>query len=301
MGCLPDTARVTCALGQLELLVSSDIIAGDTTAMATHVLPTADQLERADLPAGTDLTMTGVFSQYTAPIVPLAAERRPMWWSLAQIGRRLGHDVLPGGADPDVATDDDVLAHMARKARSTFEELRANDGALMSEPAVYGWVSEVLLDGRFNVAPAALVERLSGLGSPSPLVLIPRRQVRHMNSVHYRDGDRFEVLMHPDDGLSAGATDGGHVVVTSATGNGHRLGSFRLRRSSRRGLGSPRVGRHERELPHQQPRSHRTAHRDAAFVGHCSNDFTSAVPDGRIVLLTMPEGDCRCTDSTTWQ
>jgi len=66
----------------------------------------------------------------------------------------IGPDILPGGADPDVTTgDDDVLAHTARRARSCFEELRANDGVLMSEPAVHGWVSEGLLEGRFDVAP----------------------------------------------------------------------------------------------------------------------------------------------------
>jgi len=218
VGCLPDTTRVSASLRQLDLLVTCDIIAGDTTAIATHVLPSADQLERADLPAGIDLTMTGVFSQYTAAVVPPAVERRPMWWLLAQIGRRLGHDVLPGGLDPDVTTDDDVLAYMARKARCSFEELRTHDGALQSEPAVYGWVGDVLLDGHFDVAPTAFVDRLAALDVPESLVLIPRRQVRHMNSVHYRDGDRFEILVHPDDGRRAGIADGGAMVVTSATG-----------------------------------------------------------------------------------
>jgi anaerobic selenocysteine-containing dehydrogenase len=104
--------------------------------------------------------------------------------------------------------------------------LRSNDGALQSEAAVYGWVSAVLSDGRFNVAPAPFVERLAVLGTPEPLVLIPRRQVRHMNSVHYRNGDQFDVLIHPDDGRRAGVVDGAGVVVTSATGTVTGLARF---------------------------------------------------------------------------
>ncbi|MCU1345812.1 MAG: putative dehydrogenase, partial [Acidimicrobiia bacterium] len=222
VGCLPDTARVTEALSRLDLLVVSDIVSGPTTALATHVLPTADQLERADLPAGIDLTMTGLYSQYTPAVVPLAGERRPMWWLLAQIGRRLGHQVLPGGIDPDVATDDDVLAHLARRARTSFEELRAHDGALHGEPAEFGWVTAVLRDGRFDAAPAVLVERLAALASveaPESLVLVPRRQVRHMNSVHYRAGETPEVLVHPADAARAGVIDGARVVGSSTTGS----------------------------------------------------------------------------------
>ena len=37
------------ALQQLEVLATTEIIANETTALSTHVLPTKDQLERPDI------------------------------------------------------------------------------------------------------------------------------------------------------------------------------------------------------------------------------------------------------------
>ena len=45
----PDVSVLEPALRELDVLVSTDIIANPTTALSTHVLPTKDQLERADV------------------------------------------------------------------------------------------------------------------------------------------------------------------------------------------------------------------------------------------------------------
>ena len=45
----PDANDLVPALEQLEVLATIEIIANDTTALSTHVLPTKDQLERADV------------------------------------------------------------------------------------------------------------------------------------------------------------------------------------------------------------------------------------------------------------
>jgi formate dehydrogenase len=81
-----------------------------------------------------------------------------------------------------------------------------------------------LAEGRWNLAPAPLIERLARLEVPPPLALIPRRSARRMNSA-LRDLapttgklQDSEALVHPADALTAGVADGERVRVTSATG-----------------------------------------------------------------------------------
>jgi anaerobic selenocysteine-containing dehydrogenase len=95
----PDRNALEPALRSLDLLVSTDVIANPTTELSTHVLPTKGQLERADIALWDFLTPT-VSAQHTHPVVGPVGDRRSAWWVLAEIGRRLGHDL----ADPN-ATD----------------------------------------------------------------------------------------------------------------------------------------------------------------------------------------------------
>src|SRR5262249_50746934 len=71
----------------------------------------------------------------------------------------------------------------------------------MPEP---GWVStNVLPGGRWRLAPEQLVAQLATVAPPAAFSLIPRRQVRHLNSA-YRDlGDQPDVLVHPADAARA--------------------------------------------------------------------------------------------------
>jgi len=114
-----------------------------------------------------------------------------------------------------------------------------------------GWVERrVLTDGRWQLAPQPLVDQLETLEETAPLVLIPRRQWRHVNS--YGGGldsltarEPTEVLLNPADAAGAGVTDGAAVRV--ATGPGRSVvGVARLDDSIRRGaLSIP----HGREAP----------------------------------------------------
>jgi anaerobic selenocysteine-containing dehydrogenase len=227
----PEPDRLAAALATLDVVAVSDVVETETTAVATHVLPAVDQLERADVPWMLDAYQLEMASQYTPAVVAAGAERRPVWWQFAQLGRRLGLSVLPGGLDADGATDDDVIAQVARER---FDELRAAPTAIVADRPTSRWVHERLLpDGRWRLAPPALVAQLAELGSlaeattrvPAPLVLTPRRQLRTMNS-QLRDvgarRERAEVLLHPADaaelGGGTGVVDGDLVEVASAHG-----------------------------------------------------------------------------------
>ena len=91
------------------MLATIEIIANDTTALSTHVLPTKDQLERADVTLW-DFLSPRIAAQHTRPVVDPVGDRRSTWWVLAELARRLGHDLaVPTGDD---ATDDAVLARI---------------------------------------------------------------------------------------------------------------------------------------------------------------------------------------------
>jgi anaerobic selenocysteine-containing dehydrogenase len=55
--------------------------------------------------------------------------------------------------------------------------------------------------------------------APEPLVLVPRRQKRHLNSQLIFFGDRVEVLVHPDDAAAAGIGDGQPITVRNGLGS----------------------------------------------------------------------------------
>jgi len=223
----PDPDRTARALRRLEVLAVADIVENDLTAMATHVLPAAAQLERADLPMIEGVSLaTG--TQYTGAVVPLSAERRPVWWMLGQLGRRLGLDVLDG-ADPDRIGDDDLLAGLASAGGLAFADLVAAGPHGTVGPAVrFGWMHERLPEGRFRLAPEALVARLRAeIGAldavPPGLVLTPRRQPRSMNSARYDTPERREdpavVRCHPATLGALGLADGDRAEVRNAHGS----------------------------------------------------------------------------------
>lgn len=216
--CLPDTNHVRAALQKLDLLVVLEVMQTETTAIATHVLPVHAQLERPDVSMLNDLFNPIVSTQYTPAVLPQSSGRRSAWWTLARIGQALGETILPASLDIDTATDDDVVSYVV--GSDTVDKLRTADlpWAVSARP-VHGWVEDRLPIGRWDLAPRPLLEQLASMQtSPSPLVLIPRRQPKRMNGRMIRDGDRPEVLLHPVDAKAAGVGDGELVDVVSSVG-----------------------------------------------------------------------------------
>jgi anaerobic selenocysteine-containing dehydrogenase len=216
---LPETERLLAALDRLDALVVLETMHTETVDVATHVIACPDQLERSDLPT-LDLFSSAVSTHYTSPVVPRPEALVSMWRSIAEIGRVLGVDLLGDGADPADVGDDDVLARVARSR--DFESLRAAQSAVVAHPEVYEWAEARLPHGRWDIAPAPLVEQFATLAStsdgPSPLVVTPRRQPRHMNGQHFRDGDEPTALLHPADSAAHNINDGDLIDVVSATG-----------------------------------------------------------------------------------
>ena len=212
----PDANALVPALESLEVFATIEIIGNDTTALSTHVLPTKDQLERADVTLW-DFLLPVVAAQHTPPIVDPVGDRRSTWWVLAELGRRLGFDLAETSGEH--ATDAAMLAKLTAGGRCTFDEVAAAGWVEEPHELEAPWVEQHLDRlGGWRIAPPLLVDQLAGLEAPAPLVLTPRRQLRHLNSQLDFLGEVVEVIIHPTDATSAGVADGQSVIVRSAQG-----------------------------------------------------------------------------------
>ena len=247
----PDPAGTHEALASLDTLAVLDVAATPLTEMASHVLPVTAQLERADLSMLENVAFRNG-TAFTPAVVAPRAERRPVWWVLGHLARRLSVDALGGGRDPDALADVDVLRGLARGARVPFDEIVANGPHGTTTTPTDGWIhDQVLVDGRWRLAPDALVERLRaipGTDDSTGLRLIPRRQIRGVNATAYGPTDEARVVAHPLDLLDAGVADGEQVLVR--TRHGSVMGIARSDDGIARGTVSLTHGRDELLVSH---------------------------------------------------
>ncbi len=221
------------ALGQLDVLVAIDARPTETTALATHVLPMADHFERGDLLAG--YLQAQPFLRFAPAVLRPVGERRPQWWMLSELARRMG---LPayGSARRDAAladqvVDDETIAEMlTSNARRPWAEVRASTHGIRDESLAPGWLVPDRLPQRVDLAPQELVDQLAATasaGAPTaerPLVLINRRTAQQYNTLHRQITGRGRpavpsLLIHPDDADARGLHTGDRAVLTTAHGS----------------------------------------------------------------------------------
>lgn len=224
----PDENRLRPALQKLDVLATLDIIENETTALSTHILPTRDQLERPDVTLW-DFLSSRVAAQHTGAVVEPVGERRSTWWILAELMRRLGHE--PPGTLPDSdrseAADDAMVAAFAANARCSYADLADTGYVEVDNPLPAPWLDRhIEALGGWHLAPAILVDQWEQLhrsagaaaAAPGALLLVPRRQKRHVNAQFLYLGDSAEILLHPDDAAASGVADGQGVSVRSDRG-----------------------------------------------------------------------------------
>ncbi|MCU1376230.1 MAG: putative dehydrogenase [Actinomycetia bacterium] len=211
----PEPDRLRRALVRLDVLAVWDVVPTPTTAVATHVLPALDSLERADINLMTGPVASRVIARHTPAVVPGAGGGRATWWGIAAVAQRMGIDI---GIDPSTATDDDVLAAAFADARVGYDEVRRAGAAVCGEIDV-PWVEDsVLPDGRWQLAPVELVDELRAWRAPDAgLVLSPQRERGHVNSTLATGRPVAEV--HPDVAAVRDLRDGDLVRITTAAGS----------------------------------------------------------------------------------
>jgi anaerobic selenocysteine-containing dehydrogenase len=230
----PNSEKTREALASLEVLAVTELHPTLTTEMATHVLPTCDQLERHDLTFFLDRAFVLPFAQYTAPVVAPAGNRRPLWRVMAELGERMGLD-MPGSVRAD--DEEQLVAAQAKRSRVPFAELQAAKSGVVAEGVpLWDWlIPHKLPNGRLDLAPAVLVAELRAWAEASAadaaepgLRLICRRLPHQMNSdlqdLESQQRSPFPtLLMHPDDAGAAGLDDGATVTVANANGTTQAL------------------------------------------------------------------------------
>jgi anaerobic selenocysteine-containing dehydrogenase len=217
----PEPERLRRAFARLDALVALDVVETPLAAMATHVLPATGQLERADL-------VTETQTAYAPAVVRPVALRKPMWWSFAQLGRRLGLDVLGDALDPDETRDEALIERMATSARGGAAALLDAGPDGISPPAAYGWVRKrALPEGRFRLVPPGLLERLrERLARPvgeDRFVLVAARQLTRTNATPYmapaKSPDDVRLRVHPRDAEDLGFEPGARIQLKSSRGS----------------------------------------------------------------------------------
>ncbi|TCM20490.1 anaerobic selenocysteine-containing dehydrogenase [Novosphingobium sp. PhB165] len=224
----PDTNLLRRNLETLDLNVTFEIIGNETTALSTHVLPTKDQVERADI-SFWDTLAGSVSLLYTPPVVAPQGERRSAWWVIAQLMKRAGMRVAPHvpASDLDAGADDAMLASLMPYARAGFDEL-AREGAITKPLEFPGkWVDDhVERMGGWRLAPGVLVDTWHALleddeariGRAHPLCFISRRQRRKLNAALSFLGSPADIILHPRDAEAYGIVHGDPVRVSTKRG-----------------------------------------------------------------------------------
>ena len=224
LSAFPDARRTRNALAKLDALVVVDVVENEMTELATHVLPSKGQLERADLPFFYDQFSLDFSTQFTPAVTKPIGAAQSMWWIALRIAEESGVSMLPGGLSSS-SSDIDVLRHLASKSTVPFDDLQKD--RYFAESPVFGWVREaVLADGRWRLVPSEFRMQLARwrdvVPQPGPL-LTSRRRLRHLNSQHppmtnIEDDDEI-VLIHPDLATANGIEEGDSVIISTDDGS----------------------------------------------------------------------------------
>lgn len=221
----PQADLMADALAKLDVHATFEIVANETTALSTHVLPSRSQLERSDISLWDTLGFR-VSLQYTPAIAPPLGERRAAWWIIAGLMRRLGLPVPDDVPADDRApgADDAMLARLMPHARSRFAEVA--EQRYVEHPLDFParWVDDhVARIGGWRLAPPVLVEQLGHLladdgTAEHGLRFTARRQRRKLNASLDFLGAPAEALIHPEDAAARGIGDGEGLAARTPQG-----------------------------------------------------------------------------------
>jgi formate dehydrogenase len=253
----PDGAKLDEALAQLDLLVAIDFVQRESHRHAHWLLPAVHWLERDDLLAFTSNMHDEPYVHYGAKavdpppgarqewriFVDLAiAMRKPLFGAkglngfiratrrLARLTRRPALEFGPHWIDRLVV----ATGRKVNGRRIKWRDVMAHPHGWVLGPREFGHFGDALRtdDKKVHAAPPEFVSRTRELlAEPSPQAptgypfqLANRRNRHSMNSwlnelpgLH-PSGKHNEVVIHPDDAVALGISDGDRVKVFSAVG-----------------------------------------------------------------------------------
>ncbi|MDE2404260.1 MAG: molybdopterin-dependent oxidoreductase [Sphingomonadales bacterium] len=223
----PDANVLVPALAALDVFATFEVVANETTALSSHVLPTRDQTERPDISFWD--TLSGSLSMlYSPQVVSPAGDRRAAWWIIAQLMARMGLP-LPEGLPADdrqPGADEAMLARQMAGARCSFDALR--EAGVVSLPLEFPgqWVDDhIARIGGWRLAPEPLLAewratraRDAAAAGDTRLRFTARRQRRKLNASLSFLGSPADVILHPGDAAARGIAHGDAVRVRTDRG-----------------------------------------------------------------------------------
>ncbi|WP_380879814.1 formate dehydrogenase [Sphingomonas sp. DBB INV C78] len=217
---LPDPERTIAMLGKLDALIVLDILDTPLGKLATHVLPVAGQLERADV-------LVESHTMLAPAVVPPVGSRKASWRVLAELGERMGTSIF-GGRNASELTDEDAMRLLVEAGHGDFAALQAAGPEGIAHARRPEWVRHGLLaDNRWRIASPAFLARLRDLIGRPPaaagLHLLSGRQIGRVNSTGYvpsaKSRERPTIHINPADAANLGIADGQLATLKSDDGS----------------------------------------------------------------------------------
>lgn len=224
----PDGAKLDRALDRLDLMVSFDMYVTATSRHADYILPPCGPLEKDHYPFFFGPLAIRNYASYSPAIFDMPDGEKSDWEIVAELSLAI---LAQDGQDiPNIREPRDVLDNMLQSSPAglTLAEVEAAPNGIDLGPLQPCMAERLRTEnGRIQCAhPDFLVElqRFSAsleTEQPDVLRLIGRRHVRQNNSwLHnskrlLKGPDRCTLMIHPDDAMARGLTDGGMATVTS--------------------------------------------------------------------------------------
>lgn len=225
----PDTDRLAAALDTLEFNVMTEISANETSAAASHVLPTKGPLERVEFTRWDTLNWNANL-QLSEALLPVSGERRSAWWVISQIMRRadlpVANDIPVGHDEP--GADEAMLARLFSPiSRCSFDELKEQRFIQRDMEFPAPWVDRhIERVGGWKLMPDRIVAQWremraldeAEIGQPRPLVFTSRRQRRKLNAQLDFLGAEANALVSPADAEAHGISEGQPLRIRTTSG-----------------------------------------------------------------------------------
>ena len=224
----PDGAKLDRALDRLDLMVSFDMYVTATSRHADYILPPCGPLEKDHYPLFFGPLAIRNYASYSPAIFAMPDGEKADWEIVAELSLAI---LAQDGQDlPNIREPRDVLDNMLQSSPAglTLAEVEAAPNGIDLGPLQPCMAERLRTEnGKIHCAHPDFLAELQGFAAslddeqPDTLRLIGRRHVRQNNSwLHnskrlLKGPDRCTLMIHPDDAMARGLTDGGMATVTS--------------------------------------------------------------------------------------
>lgn len=228
----PDGAKLDRALEKLDLMVSFDMYVTETSRHADYILPPCGPLEKDHYPFFFGPLAVRNYASYSPAIFEIQDGEKADWEIIAELAREI---LATDGQDaPNIREPRDVLDNMLQSSPAglTLAEVEAAPNGIDLGPLRPCMADRLMTEDKvIQCAHPDFLAELQRFGGSlgdmrsDMLRLIGRRHVRSNNSwLHnskrlLKGPERCTLMIHPDDAVERGLSDGDMAAVESRVNN----------------------------------------------------------------------------------